>query len=176
MTEDRPYHHGDLPRALLAGAAEIVAERGPAALSLRDLARRTGVSHAAPAHHFGDKTGLFTALATEGFTLLAAALGGPPSGLRDLGRRYVAFALDHPSHFAIMYRRDLVHTDDPALTAAKQDAYAPLRAAVGGDDEDAVLAAWSLAHGYATLALAGAVPGDAARFPDIARAAKSLGA
>ena len=66
MTDIRAYHHGDLRRALLAAALEAVGEVGPAALSLRDLARRAGVSHAAPAHHFGDKAGLLTALAARG--------------------------------------------------------------------------------------------------------------
>ena len=71
----RPYHHGDLPRALLEAALQAIVEVGPAAVSLRDLARRTGVSHAAPAHHFGDKAGLLTAVATDGFRRLAATLG-----------------------------------------------------------------------------------------------------
>ena len=57
MSETRPYHHGDLRRAVLAAAVEAITESGPAGLSLRDLARRAGVSHAAPAHHFGDKAG-----------------------------------------------------------------------------------------------------------------------
>src|SRR5215213_11204294 len=70
----RPYHHGDLPRALLEAAVQAIAEVGPAAVSLRDLARRVGVSHAAPAHHFGDKRGLLTAVAAEGYRLFAAAL------------------------------------------------------------------------------------------------------
>ena len=71
---DVPYHHGDLRRTLLDTALDAVAEHGPAALSLRDVARRAGVSHAAPAHHFGDKTGLLTALAAEGWSGLADAL------------------------------------------------------------------------------------------------------
>jgi AcrR family transcriptional regulator len=70
----RPYHHGDLRRAVLDAAVAAIAESGPAALSLRDLARRAEVSHAAPAHHFGDKAGVLTALAAEGYALLADAL------------------------------------------------------------------------------------------------------
>ncbi|WP_240489923.1 TetR/AcrR family transcriptional regulator [Actinomadura atramentaria] len=172
-----PYHHGDLRRTLLTEAAVLLAERGPDGVSLRNLARRTGVSHAAPAHHFGDKTGLFTALAAEGHALLADALGTPgTSGLRELGARYVRFALAHPSHFAIMFRTDLVDPADPELQAAQDRSYAPLRAAV--PDDDALLAAWSLAHGYASLVLAGVGPeqtGAADRFPAIARAAAVLG-
>lgn len=74
-----PYHHGDLRRAVMAAAATLIAEEGVEAVSLREVARRTGVSHAAPAHHFGDERGLFTAIAAEGHDLLADALaGGPP--------------------------------------------------------------------------------------------------
>src|SRR3954451_6173243 len=61
------YHHGNLRRVLLDTALEAIATDGVAALSLRDVARRAGVSHAAPAHHFGDKRGLLTAIAIEGF-------------------------------------------------------------------------------------------------------------
>jgi AcrR family transcriptional regulator len=78
----RPYHHGDLRRALIDAAVQAIAEVGPAAVSLRDLARRTGVSHAAPAHHFGDKAGLLSAVAADGFRCLAATLREPtrPAG------------------------------------------------------------------------------------------------
>ncbi len=68
------YHHGDLRAVILAEAARLVAERGADRGSLRELARDAGVSHAAPAHHFTDRRGLFTALATQGFQLLAQAL------------------------------------------------------------------------------------------------------
>src|SRR5213080_824442 len=71
----RPYHHGDLRRALMRAALDAIVEGGPANLSLRDLARRAGVSHAAPAHHFGDKAGLLTSIAAEGYRRLAGSLG-----------------------------------------------------------------------------------------------------
>ena len=74
MPLDRPYHHGHLRQAILAAAIDALTESGPARLSLRELARRAGVSHAAPAHHFGDKAGLLTAVAAQGYTLLADAL------------------------------------------------------------------------------------------------------
>jgi AcrR family transcriptional regulator len=155
------YHHGDLRRVLMDAALGLIAERGPNAVSLRDLARAAGVSHAAPAHHFGDKAGLFTAIATQGQRLLADALAEELAlgqGLRRLGARYVRFATERASHFEIMFRPDLYHHDDPDLVAAKARTSDLLRAAIPGTGRDAerrVLAAWSIAHGFATLLRSG---------------------
>ncbi|MFK3730707.1 TetR/AcrR family transcriptional regulator [Streptomyces sp. NPDC088090] len=151
------YHHGDLRQAVLTAALDVIAADGPAALSLRDLARRAGVSHAAPAHHFGDRTGLLTAIAAQGFGLLADALDGGTS-LADRGRRYVRFAAGHPAHFQVMFSPALLRADDPDLTAARERAGAGLRAGVAGlpgtaDARTTGIAAWSLAHGFATLYL-----------------------
>jgi AcrR family transcriptional regulator len=159
------YHHGDLQRVLIDAALELIAERGPNAVSLRDLARAAGVSHAAPAHHFGDKAGLFTVIATQGQRLLAAALAeevARGSDLRRFGVRYVRFAAEHPSHFEVMYRPDLCHQDDPELVAAKARTSDLLRAAIPGEGGDAgrkMLAAWSIAHGFATLRRSGNLDG-----------------
>ena len=124
----RPYHHGDLPRALLEAAAQAIAEAGPAAVSLRDLARRTG-SHAAPAHHFGDKAGLLTAVATDGFRRLAATLGEAyqaTGSFLEVGVAYVRFAITHRAHFEVMFRPELYHPDDPELVRAREQARALL--------------------------------------------------
>ena len=67
----RPYHHGQLRPALLRAAVETIADAGPAAMSLREVARRAGVTHAAAAYHFGDKAGLLTAVAAQGYRMLA---------------------------------------------------------------------------------------------------------
>ena len=102
-----PYHHGNLPRALLDSAAEVIAEVGPAQMSLREVARRSGVSNAAPVHHFGDKAGLFTALAAEGYQLLAAELAEASETTGDfvaVGVAYVRFAVKHRAHFEVMFR------------------------------------------------------------------------
>ncbi|MEU5219097.1 TetR/AcrR family transcriptional regulator [Streptomyces sp. NPDC020807] len=160
-TRPKPYHHGDLRQSVLAAALDAIAADGPAALSLRDLARRAGVSHAAPAHHFGDRTGLLTAIAAQGYDLLAEALAGAPE-LRERGVRYVRFAADHPAHFQVMFQPDLLRADDPDLVAAKARASAELRAGVADlagvpDTREAGIAAWSLAHGFATLLLTGNV-------------------
>ncbi|MFJ2738929.1 TetR/AcrR family transcriptional regulator [Streptomyces sp. NPDC087440] len=164
------YHHGDLRRAVLRAALEVIASEGVAAISLRDLARRAEVSHAAPAHHFKDKAGLLTAIAIEGFDLLAAAVDAVPADaphrLRELGAGYVEFALGHPAHFEVMFQPRLLHAASPDLAAAKDRAYAALRADVEDlpdasripDARRAGLAAWSLAHGFATLRLSGSAP------------------
>ncbi|WP_406008505.1 TetR/AcrR family transcriptional regulator [Streptomyces sp. NBC_00637] len=163
---DRPYHHGDLRRAILAAALDVIATDGPTGLSLRDLARRAGVSHAAPAHHFRDRTGLLTAIAAEGHGLLATALA-EATDLRDAGVRYVRFAREHPAHFQVMFAPELLRADDLELTTARALSAAALTDAIatsaptgggtnGADGSDARLAriaAWSLAHGFATLLL-----------------------
>ncbi|MGW7208052.1 TetR/AcrR family transcriptional regulator [Streptomyces sp. NPDC054837] len=154
----RPYHHGDLRRAILTAALDVIAADGPSALSLRDLARRAGVSHAAPAHHFGDRTGLLTAIAAEGFGLLATALREAPD-LKEAGVRYVRFAREHPAHFQVMFSPGLLRADDLELTTARTLTGDALREAVSGVDPEGIeprlagVAAWSLAHGFATLLL-----------------------
>ena len=152
------YHHGDLRRQLLDAAVDAIDEGGVASVSLRDLARQAGVSHAAPAHHFINRTGLLTALATEGFTLLAAALAAADNDLAEQGVAYVRFALEHPAHFRVMFSSDLLDNHDAELLAARATARTQLHAGVAGlSDADplATVAAWSLAHGFATLRLDG---------------------
>jgi AcrR family transcriptional regulator len=167
----RSYHHGDLRRAVLAAAVEAIGEAGPVGLSLRDLARRAGVSHAAPAHHFGDKAGLLTALAVEGFDLLAAELArvrDETGSLLEIGVGYVRFATTHRAHFEVMFRPDLYRADDPAVAAARARSAAVLASGVGtladppaeADRRLAGLSAWSVVHGFATLWLSGALPAD----------------
>lgn len=162
MSKNRPYHHGDLRQTLLTAAVEMIGEQGLARVSLRDLARRAGVSHAAPRHHFQDKAGLFTALAADGYRLLADALADERE-LIGKGARYVTFAARYPCHFEVMHQPDQCHADDPGLLAAKADAWESLRAGLpDGLDEtetrQAALAAWSIAHGFATLRLSGNLP------------------
>jgi AcrR family transcriptional regulator len=162
------YHHGRLREALLDAALALVQEEGALAVSLREVARRAGVSHAAPAHHFGDKAGLLTALATEGFVRFTAAQragaerGGSDPLLRFswLGWAYVMFAAEHRAYFEVMFRPELLRRDDPALAEASLAAYQVLldtvRDVLGGtpgEDELAMRAtvAWAQAHGLATL-------------------------
>jgi AcrR family transcriptional regulator len=168
MTTARPYHHGNLRQAVLSAAVDAITEVGPAGVSLRDLARRAGVSHAAPAHHFGDKAGLLTALAAEGYGLLADALADAQVRTQDfleVGVAYVRFAVDHRAHFEVMFRPDLYQPDDPAVRAARERASNALSGGIGSlpsgragtDARIAGVAAWSLVHGFATLWLNGAL-------------------
>jgi AcrR family transcriptional regulator len=169
-TEPRPYHHGDLRRALIDAALEAIARDGPATLSLRDLARRVGVSHAAPAHHFGDKTGLLTAIAAEGYRRMASDLTAVferTGSFLEVGVAYVGFAVDHPAHFAVMFRPDLLRATDPELQAAtaasRASLYGPaesLPLPPGADRRRAAVAGWSLVHGLATLYLDGNLPAE----------------
>lgn len=153
------YHHGDLKAVILAKAATLVAERGADGISLRELAREAGVSHAAPAHHFSDRRGLFTALAAQGWRLLADALTRARPDFLEAALAYVRFALDHPGHYAVMFDRSLVNPEDPELVAAEAAAGTELTRGVGtlddvrakDDPQAAALAAWSLVHGFSLL-------------------------
>lgn len=164
---DVPYHHGDLRRAILDAAVESIAANGSAGLSLRDLARRAGVSHAAPIHHFGDKAGVLTALAAEGYERLAEALDAARDEFVEAGVAYVRFAVTHRAHFEVMFRPDTYHRDDPAVAAARDRAAQALVRGVrtrtdrtGNEARLTGIAAWSLVHGFATLWLTGALPDD----------------
>jgi AcrR family transcriptional regulator len=167
----RPYHHGDLRRTILDAAVATIAESGPAAVSLRALARRAGVSHAAPAHHFGDKAGLLTALAAEGYEQLAEALTEAQERtgeFLEVGVTYVRFAIENRAHFEVMYRPDLYHPDDLAVRDARARAGRALYAGVATvqsrpadvDTRVAGVAAWSLVHGFASLWLHGSLPAE----------------
>ncbi|ORB31807.1 TetR/AcrR family transcriptional regulator [Mycolicibacterium parafortuitum] len=161
------YHHGDLKAVILGHAAALVAERGADGVSLRELARAAGVSHAAPAHHFTDRRGLFTALAAQGWRMLAAALAQSGPQFLDAALEYVRFAVEHPGHYEVMFDRSLVNPEDPELIAAQTAAGTELAAGVGTlddarakeDPQAAGLAAWSLVHGFAMLWLNEAIPG-----------------
>lgn len=156
----RPYHHGDLRAALLAAAVAEIAESGPAAMSLRKVAARAGVTHTAAAHHFGDKRGLLTALAAEGHRILAAAMAeARPRGMLALGDAYLRFADEHRPWFEVMFRPDLVRGDDAELRGASASSFGQLRGSSAGAAGDALAyGAWALVHGIAVLWLAGNLP------------------
>ena len=191
MTSARPYHHGRLREAVLEAAVAEIEAVGPARLSMREIARRAGVSHAAPAHHFGDKAGIFTAIAIEGYRLIGEATSRAAVGenaLRVGGVAYVAFAVTHRAHFEVMFRPELYRADDPELIATRDATFATLQGAVeagwpGLDPTEVlatVLASWSAAHGFAVLWLNGNLPPEVVADPDaitplLARGLAALG-
>lgn len=183
MPVKAPYHHGDLRNALLASALSLLDEQGLDALSLRAVAARAGVSHAAPAHHFPTLRHLLTALAALAFTRFGAALrsslaAAPPdprSQLAASGDGYVGFAREHPHQFRLIFSQTQLDWTDADLRAAGAAAYEPLRevcaavAAQRGDTSEAgrrkiELLVWSSVHGYAHLMLGGQLgaPGHSA--------------
>jgi AcrR family transcriptional regulator len=168
----------DVARALLDAVDAALREGAVSSLSLRDVARRAGVSHASPAHFFGNKAGLLTAFAVRGFQSLAAAVLGEvvasspqdgPSTLAAIGRGYVRFAIAEPSLFEVMFRADVLDVRDVALTDATQSAYALLISTVeqcaregaltGRDPAVVAIAAWSMVHGLASLWTSGWLAG-----------------
>lgn len=175
----RAYHHGDLRAALIAAAVQILEKDGEGALTLREVARRVGVSAAAPYHHFADKHAILAAVGEEGFLHLSAAMeeaqatSGPKSRdvLRAMGVSYVRFAVRHPSHFRIMFSGILAVKECGPLHAAAQRAFGLLLGAVTGAQEAGVLIdgnparlalySWSMVHGLAMLHLNGVAQGPA---------------
>lgn len=168
------YHHGTLREALIRATDEILSECGAVGFTLREAARRAGVSVAAPSHHFGSAAGLLTEVAIAGFEALTkvlrdAAVTGmaPAARLRAQGMGYVRFALAHPGRFQLMFRHDLLLAGDDRLATAGQAAFAELETSVraylaatdhGATDDvvrSTVLGAWSTVHGFAHLALDG---------------------
>jgi AcrR family transcriptional regulator len=164
----RPYHHGDLRRALIDAARRLLESEGPSALSLRAVAREAGVSPAAPYHHFKDKGELLAAIAEQGWEMLNAALSKARSEaktIRDkmsgLGVAYVLFAKHNPSLYRVMYDGSRDQEELPDHAMKDDSAYCQVRDTLveaGADPTDAVslelatTAAWCAAHGLAEMA------------------------
>ena len=170
MSSEKPYHHGDLRSALLVAAEAELAERGMAAFSLRAVAKRAGVSHAAPAHHFGDANGLLTALATEGYLRLLAeqaareAIAAPDARAQLVasGLGYVDFAMTRPTLFRLIFGSERADYGNPQLYGVAERAFVHLQqlvAAAGGTRPQDLHAVWAAAHGLADLLAAGRMKG-----------------
>ena len=160
------YHHGDLRRALLDAAMDMLEHEGAAGIGLRELARVVGVSPAAPYRHFDSKTALLEVLAVTGFqrfTLAVNAAAGGDTGAGDrlnaMGRAYVRFALANPNLFRLMFSPELKRSGRPNLRMAADAAFATLREATAAqaDGRIAALKAWSQVHGLAVLLLDGQI-------------------
>jgi len=166
------YHHGALREALVDAAEALIREQGLEAFTLRECARRAGVSHAAPAHHFGDARGLLTACAAAGLERLADTIDGYVSlapaddataRLRAGGQAYIDFALANRALFQLMFRRDRLDPTDAVLRRAGKRLGDGLREAIAALMAERrlpaaelgrrILLAWSLMHGYVTLVL-----------------------
>src|ERR1700716_321467 len=124
MSTSPSYHHGDLKAALLQTAGETLEKQGLALISLRETARRAGVSHNAPYRHFPDREALLAALAAEGFAMLGERLRDQPG--RVMGEAYVRFALEQPQRFRLMFGGLLPMAKYPELRSAAQGAHQAL--------------------------------------------------
>jgi AcrR family transcriptional regulator len=171
MTSHRPYHHGDLPAALLRSAIEVIGEHGVHALSLRQVSGRAGVSHTAAAYHFGDKAGLLTAIAVEGHRRLGVALDSARRGgtFLDVGIAYVDFAVSNRAHFEVMFRPELLHREDPELRDARARTAQILYGTKRPSAEQLAdgVAAWAIVHGVATLWLDDNLPAQLGSDPKV---------
>lgn len=157
------YHHGNLKAALIEAADAILRDNGIEGFSLREAARRAGVSIGAPAHHFGSATGLLTEVALLGYESLGQTLNAvhptddAGADLRHLALAYVGFALAHPGRFRLMFRPDLVNRDDPRYRQVSTAALTGFAAAIGrrrgGMAE--IFMVWASVHGMANLVLDG---------------------
>ena len=185
MTAKTTYHHGDLKEALLSAAESVLDDHGLQGFTLRECARRAGVSHAAPKHHFGDVRGVLTEVAARGFHQLTRRLRMKLRAAGDdldaqfvaTGEAYVGFAEAHPEHFRIMFRSDLVDMHSATLMAAALTTFTELTNVIrrqrGEEEIDAeslddcmtstqlindILIGWCHVHGYAHLKLEGQLP------------------
>lgn len=179
------YHHGDLRQAMIDAAEAVLAEKGVGGFTLRECARRAGVSPAAPAHHFGNLVGLLTAIATLGFddlsdsmeAAVAVSVRAGGDRLAAICEAYLAVALARPGRFRVVFGRLGLKAGDESLRQAGIRAFGILvretKLALGrsvdgeavlmrppssyGDDADLaeILFVWSLTHGFSTMLIDG---------------------
>jgi AcrR family transcriptional regulator len=164
------YHHGDLKRALTEAALALVKEKGPKGFTLREVARRAGVSAAAPYRHFSDRAQLLAAAATLGFVQLHETLSDAAAETDDLiqqvlgmGRAYVRWAVAHPDYYQVMFGSELDKSDKPELLTAGARAFDDLLDAIvrcqqaklvpAGDPREIAGPTWSLLHGVSMLTI-----------------------
>lgn len=162
----------ELRQRIVRASVELLDEQGLGALSMREVARRAGVSHQAPYHHFADREAIVAAIAEEGFDILGAALtealraSTPRTLVAALARAYVSFALEHGAHFRLMFRPELCNVERyPSAHAAATRCFGLLQAMVASLTEEwprwksregeLATVAWSVAHGYASLLIDG---------------------
>ncbi len=172
MRKKKPYHHSNLREVLLLSAVGLIAEAGPSGFTLREVARRAGVSHNAPYRHFQDRDDLLAAVAAQGYLELNHAMleaaNQQPEPLKRAGLAYVAFALRRPEHFTVMFETAFTKESHPEAATASELAFSTLVGLVessqntgemiAGDSLQSALLAWSMVHGIAKLAITGRLP------------------
>jgi AcrR family transcriptional regulator len=188
MGKTKPYHHGNLREVLLSAALRLISEVGPSAFTLREVARRAGVSHNAPYRHFRDRDELMAAVSAQGYGELTQAMldaskrgVSPLDRLKDAGLAYVKFALRRPEHFTVMFdappskpsekvcfNPSKMQIKYPQAAAAAEESFRTLMSLVAscqrdgvlpaGDSKQMALLAWSVVHGVAKLAITGRYP------------------
>jgi AcrR family transcriptional regulator len=178
MAAKRPYHRVNLKQSLLDSAVALIGEVGPQAFTLREVARRAGVSHNAPYRHFRDKDDLLAAVAAQGFGRLtesmkkAMAKGRTAEERLSLaGHGYVQFALQWPQHVLVMFEGPKAAEPCPEHADSGRRAFQTLLDAIAaaqaegalpkGDPQQFAVVAWSGVHGLAKLAIGGQLPFDA---------------
>ena len=172
ITKQRKYHHGNLKEAFIEAARDLLKSDGLAGLSLRKCAERVGVSHTAPKNHFGNMAGLLTAIVVRGYAELAEMMVAelPDGATRDQRRQaallgYISFAQHNPALYELMFSRDRLVNDDPALMQEVRACFiilADISKDLGWHTGTAhemtgkgQIALWSFVHGYAQLIVAG---------------------
>jgi len=191
----RPYHRVNLTQSLLDSAVALIGEVGPQAFTLREVARRAGVSHNAPYRHFRDKDDLLAAVAAQGFDRLTEGMKramrkgrSAAERLSLAGRGYVQFALQSPQHILVMFEGQNPAEPRPEQAESARRAFQTLLDAIAavqaegglpqGDPQTFAVAAWSGVHGLAKLAIGGRLPFDAKqtlRFADYLTSVLALG-
>ena len=171
QAETTPYHHGNLRRALIDATLAMISEEGLKSISIREVAKRAGVSHGAPYRHFKEKGELLCAVAIEGFDMVIAdtrkrfeKYPDTLSRFRESGLAYIDFAVSFPSHYRVMFSSvDLTHSTD--LEKRSNEAFMILYNCIcdfqeknlvrPGDPFEFAMAAWAIVHGYSMLIIDG---------------------
>ena len=198
--QDKPYHHGSLPHALLEAAETVLRRDGIGSLTLRAIAREAGVSHTAPQHHFGDTAGVLSELAASGHRRLAATMAAKAEGIlsgpanrKAIARGYASFAIDNPDLFRLMFRSELLDHARASLVDARQLSARALMGVFDAPPECtlgetvtfdrldvaqaiAMTAAWAFVHGLASLLIDGRLKALATSTEGISNTAELLDA
>lgn len=189
-TTPKPYHHGDLYETLVHAGIDLLKDKGPEHFTLRECARRAGVSHAAPKNHFASVEDLLCEIAARGFDRFvseldamadAAASQTPDDRLIAMGHAYIGFARANPAIYLLMFRHSQAFNKSQHLQSAAQAAWLQLetavRAVIGPERDDAVSRAshvWALVHGIASLIIDRRLPMSADPAVVIAQSLSSL--